>query len=168
MFSQSVTQLAARIVEAAVRKKLQVTFAESCTGGLAAAALTEIPGASECFPGGFVTYSDLLKSRLLGVSEQTLNRFGAVSAESAREMAAGALKAAIADVAVAVTGIAGPSGGSAEKPVGLVHFAAARRVDKAIATRHHAETFPGPGRAAIRLAAVEFALALLLAEIEAA
>ncbi len=106
---------------------LKVATAESCTGGLVAGALTEIAGSSDVVDRGFVTYSNAAKHAMLGVAEATLARHGAVSRETAEAMARGALGHADADLAVAVTGIAGPGGGSAAKPVGLVHFAAAAR-----------------------------------------
>ena len=106
---------------------LNLATAESCTGGLVAAALTEIAGSSDVVDRGFVTYSNEAKQAMLGVPTATLKRYGAVSAQTAAAMAAGALKNSPADVAVAITGIAGPGGGTKQKPVGLVHFAAAPR-----------------------------------------
>src|SRR6476661_6705671 len=108
-------------------KKLKITTAESCTGGLAAATLTEIPGSSDVVERGFVTYSNAAKETMLGVPASVLERFGAVSCQTAEAMAKGALAHSAADLAVSVTGIAGPGGGTAAKPVGLVHFAAASR-----------------------------------------
>ncbi|MBW3098460.1 CinA family protein [Pseudohoeflea coraliihabitans] len=102
------------------------TTAESCTGGMISGMITSIPGASSMFNCGYVTYSNAAKSTMLGVKPATLERYGAVSPQTAREMAAGALAAAQADFAVAATGIAGPNGGSAEKPVGLVYLGIAR------------------------------------------
>ena len=98
-----------------------VTFAESCTGGLVAKKLTDIPGASECFECSFVTYSNAKKTKLIGVSEDTLKNFGAVSFQTAFEMCLGAKKAAESDIGIALTGIAGPGGGTPEKPTGLVY-----------------------------------------------
>ena len=109
----------ARLLE---QKKLQVTTAESCTGGLIAGTLVNVPGISEWFGEGYVTYSNEAKEKLLGVSHETLVNYGAVSEQTAKEMAEGAAKAAGAQVAIAATGIAGPDGGTAEKPVGLVYL----------------------------------------------
>jgi nicotinamide-nucleotide amidase len=117
------TRIAARVIELARDQGLRVTCAESCTGGNIAAMLTAIPGSSEVFPGGFVTYSNALKASVLGVQEATLEEQGAVSEATVREMARGALLRADADLAVAVSGIAGPGGGSASKPVGTVWLA---------------------------------------------
>lgn len=117
------TRLAARVIELARGAGLALTSAESCTGGAIAQMLTQIPGASQVFPGGIVAYSDALKTSLLGVGENTLREHGAVSEATVREMAQGALRAANADLAVAVSGIAGPGGGSADKPVGSVCLA---------------------------------------------
>lgn len=138
------------------RLDLTLATAESCTGGLIAGALTAIPGSSATLLGGFVTYSNAMKTRLLGVSEDILEGVGAVSEECARDMAAGALQVAGADIAVSCTGIAGPDGGSAEKPVGLVFIGVARR---GMGTEVKRFVFPGD-RAAIRAATVAAALAL--------
>jgi nicotinamide-nucleotide amidase len=108
-------------------RTLKAATAESCTGGLVAGALTDLAGSSDVFERGFVTYSNEAKQQMLGVSPETLRDHGAVSRQTAEEMARGAIAHSNADVAVAVTGIAGPTGGSADKPVGLVHFAAASR-----------------------------------------
>jgi nicotinamide-nucleotide amidase len=138
---------------------LRVATAESCTGGLVSAAITDVPGSSDVFDRGFVTYSNAAKTDLLGVPAAVIAAHGAVSAETAKAMAEGALAHSLADVAVAVTGVAGPGGGSAEKPVGLVHFACARRgADTVLVERRF-----GPlARAEIREAAVGQALDLLL------
>ena len=138
---------------------LKIVTAESCTGGMVAAALTEIAGSSHVVERGFVTYSNEAKAELLGVPAPLIATHGAVSEPVARAMAEGALRHARADIAVSVTGIAGPGGGSAAKPVGLVHFATARRGGT---TRHDRQVFPGD-RAAIRRAAAIHALALALA-----
>ncbi|HUG60799.1 MAG TPA: CinA family protein [Methylomirabilota bacterium] len=132
--------------------------AESCTGGLIAATVTEIPGSSDVLERGFVTYSNAAKADLLGVPPETIAEHGAVSEPVARAMAEGALLRSRADIAVAVTGIAGPSGGSAEKPVGLVHLAVAVRDGE---TRHIEQRFGDIGRTAVRSATVEAALGLV-------
>jgi nicotinamide-nucleotide amidase len=139
-------------------KGLTVVTAESCTGGLVAAALTDAPGASKVVDGGFVTYSNEAKQKCLGVSAALLKEYGAVSEQVARAMAEGALKNSPADLAVSVTGIAGPEGGTPEKPVGLVHFAAARRGGLVI---HREKRFGDPGRGQIRRDSAMEAIALL-------
>jgi len=138
-------------------KGLTLATAESCTGGLIAAALTAIPGSSATLLAGYVTYSNAAKTRLVGVPEAMLAAHGAVSDPVARRMAEGALAESGADIAVSCTGIAGPSGGSAAKPVGLVFIGAARRDGETTVERH---LFPGD-RAAIRAATVDAALALI-------
>ena len=137
---------------------LTLATAESCTGGLVAGALTAIPGSSDVVDRGFVTYSNAAKVAMLGVSEATLAAHGAVSEQTAREMARGALKTAGTGLAVSITGVAGPGGGSAEKPVGLVHFACAGPVT----TRHRECRFGPLDRADIRSASVGGALDMLL------
>ena len=114
---------AAKIIEGLFRRGLHVATAESCTGGMVSAALTDVPGSSDVFGWGLVTYSNEAKTRLLGVKDATLAQWGAVSPQTATEMLAGLLRISGADVAVATTGVAGPGGGSAEKPVGLVYIA---------------------------------------------
>ena len=141
-------------------RKLTLVTAESCTGGLIAALLTEIPGASDVLTHGFITYADEAKIRMLGVDAALIAQYGAVSEQVAVAMAQGARKTAGADIAIAVTGIAGPSGGSAAKPVGLVHFACYGPGERRVALERR---FGDPGRGAIRLAAVAQALALLTA-----
>src|SRR5437763_8319091 len=126
MFDPNLLQLATNVLDKARDEKLRIAAAESCTGGLVASLLTEIAGASDVFERGFVVYSNEAKSDLLGVPGETIKIEGAVSESVARAMAEGAIKHSNAQVAVAVTGIAGPGGGTAEKPVGLVHIAAAR------------------------------------------
>ena len=151
--------LAGDVVAGAAARGIMVTVAESCTGGMVAAALTDIAGASAVLDRGFVTYSNAAKSDLLGVAQSTLVAHGAVSGETAAEMAAGALTAAsLCQVAVAITGIAGPGGGTAEKPVGLVWFGLAVRGGEVITRRCQ---FDGD-RSAIRAQAAETAMALLL------
>ena len=138
-------------------KRLRIATAESCTGGMIAAAITDIAGSSDVFERGFVTYSNEAKTELIGVPADLIAHHGAVSVHVAREMAVGALKRSKADVAVAVTGVAGPGGGSDAKPVGLVYLAVARRGSDPLIERHQ---FHGD-RAAIRRATVERALEML-------
>lgn len=157
-FSLALLSLAAAILDEARAKGLRIATAESCTGGLIAGLLTEIPGSSDVFERGFVTYSNESKEDMLGVPPALIAAHGAVSADVARAMAQGALVHSRADVAVAVTGIAGPGGGTAEKPVGLVHFAAARQGG---AVLHEEHRFGDLGREAVRLKSVEAALILL-------
>ena len=156
MFSPSLLKLAESILAKARAAKLRLATAESCTGGLVAGVLTEIPGSSDVLDRGHITYSNKAKTDLLGVSASMLDSKGAVSEEVARAMAEGALK--YGDISVAVTGIAGPDGGSAEKPVGLVHFAVAR---KGRASIHEVHRFGDIGRHEIRMRSVEAALKLL-------
>jgi nicotinamide-nucleotide amidase len=137
---------------------LQIATAESCTGGLMAAVLTEIAGASDVVERGFVVYSNAAKESMLCVPTSMLKRYGAVSAETAIAMVTGALKNSEADISVSITGIAGPGGGTKQKPVGLVHFAAARRHGKPIARRR---LFGKIGRRRIRERSVAEALELL-------
>jgi nicotinamide-nucleotide amidase len=155
---------AEELVALASNKGLRLACAESCTGGLVAAALTDIAGASAVFERGFVTYSNDSKVDLLGVAPETLAEYGAVSAQTAREMALGALANSRADLAVAITGIAGPGGGSAEKPVGLAHFACARRDGEIVLSERR---FGPLSRADIRAGAVLEALAMLQAGVAA-
>jgi nicotinamide-nucleotide amidase len=149
---------AQRVLELCRARSLLVATAESCTGGLVAGALTDIAGSSDVVDCGFVTYSNTAKQSLLGVSAVTLNRHGAVSAETAAAMAKGALKNSQADIAVAITGIAGPGGGSKEKPVGLVHFAVAARGGQVLARRR---LYGNIGRGRVRERSVAEALSLL-------
>ncbi len=152
------TNAAQRLLDTCRARGLKVATAESCTGGLVAATLTEISGSSDVFERGFVTYSNAAKEAMLGVPATVLNRYGAVSREAAEAMATGALAQSPADLAVAITGIAGPTGGLEDKPVGLVHFAAAARDGRFIARE---KQFGDIGRRQVRLAAVAEALALL-------
>jgi len=151
-------ELAAQLVTLARVRQLKITTAESCTGGLVAGAITAIPGASEVLACGFVTYSNAAKTALLGVPAGVISAVGAVSEAVARRMAAGARLRADADFAISVTGIAGPGGGSAAKPVGTVWFGLASR-DGKVLTRH--KVFNGD-RDQIRAASVIFGLELLL------
>lgn len=145
------------IIADAAARGVWLAAAESCTGGLVAAALTDVPGASKVFDRGLVTYSNAAKTELLGVSPQTLAEFGAVSAQTAAAMAEGAIARSRADIAVSITGVAGPDGGSNAKPVGLVYFACARRGG---ATTGLERRFGPLSRAEIRAAAVVQALDL--------
>ena len=148
---------ASTLLELYRAKRLRIATVESCTGGMIAAAITDIAGSSDVFDRGFVTYSNEAKTQLVGVPAELIAHHGAVSVHVAREMAAGALQRSKADVAVAVTGIAGPGGGSDAKPVGLVYLAVARRGSDPKIERHQ---FHGD-RAAIRQATVERALEML-------
>jgi nicotinamide-nucleotide amidase len=152
------TARAAAVLDACRRRGLRLATAESCTGGLVAAALTAIAGSSDVVECGFVTYSCPSKTLLLGVPPDLLRRHGAVSAEVARAMAAGALARSDTGVAVAVTGVAGP-GASERKPEGLVHFACALRTGPVL---HRMREFGPLGRARVRAASVDAALALIL------
>jgi nicotinamide-nucleotide amidase len=160
LFDDELFLLAAQLVALYRSRGLMLATAESCTGGLVAALLTEIAGSSSVVERGFVTYSNAAKQELLGVAPSLLATRGAVSTEVAQAMAQGALEHSRADVAVAITGIAGPGGGTDEKPVGLVHFATAARNGGVTACE---KRFGDLGRAAIRRASVQQALELLRA-----
>ena len=158
---------AAELVSAADRAGLMLTTAESCTGGLVAAAITDVAGSSAVFDRGFVTYSNAAKSDLLGVPAETIEAHGAVSGETAAAMALGAIARSRADLSVSVTGIAGPGGGTPEKPVGLVHLAVARRGEDTatvVAERRVelVEAFERAGRSGVRAETVRIGLQLLL------
>ncbi len=157
-FPNVLIERARALIERCRASGLRLASAESCTGGLIAALLTEIPGSSDVFERGFVTYSNAAKQELLGVAAATLEAHGAVSEATAREMAAGALRHSHAQIAVSVTGVAGPGGGSAAKPIGLVHFACAGPNGRLVAKE---QRFGDPGRSAIRAEAVAQALELL-------
>lgn len=153
------TEAARALLELCARKKLTLGLAESCTGGLLAAALTEISGSSKVLDRGFVTYSNEAKQQI-GVAAVTIERYGAVSRETAEAMAKGVLANAPVTLSASITGVAGPDGGTEEKPVGLVHFAvAAKRSGKIV---HHEHRFGAIGRAQIRHASVMRAIAMLL------
>lgn len=158
MFEPAVLKLAEAVLAEARAKGLKIATAESCTGGLVGGALTEIAGSSDVFVEGFITYSNEAKMATLGVIVDTLDKFGAVSAPTAVAMAEGAIANSRADRTVAITGVAGPGGGTVAKPVGLVHFAAARRGGK---TEFEHRNFGDIGRAQVRMAAVVHALELL-------
>ena len=139
-------------------RKLTIATAESCTGGLVAATLTEIPGSSDVFERGFVTYSNAAKAEMLGVPAELIERHGAVSEEVAQAMAQGALAHSPADLAVSITGIAGPGGGSPGKPVGLVHFGAGSRRGQLL---HHERRYGDIGRGQVRHASTVEAISML-------
>lgn len=158
VFSDDLVERAKALLASARAAELRIATAESCTGGLIAALLTEVPGASDVFDRGFVTYSNEAKAEGLDVPPELIEQHGAVSREVARAMAEGAIAHSGADISVAVSGIAGPDGGSDQKPVGLVHIAVHR---KGRLTRHHECRFGDIGRAQIRLATVSEALSML-------
>jgi nicotinamide-nucleotide amidase len=161
-FPPGCTRLAKALLAACSTRELRLATAESCTGGLIVGCLTEIAGSSAVVDRGYVTYDDRAKVEMLGVGTDTLARHGAVSEATARQMVSGALARSGCAIALAVTGIAGPGGGSEAKPVGLVHVAAGRDGGP---LRHRRHLFPGD-RSAIRLATVEAALALTLELVE--
>ena len=154
--------LARRVIEENRAAGRTIAVAESCTGGLVSTALTEIPGSSDVFIAGLVTYADEAKIAALGVAQDVLSTFGAVSIATAWAMARGAIKRTGATDAVAITGIAGPGGGSARKPVGTVIFARARAGDDPDASRTENRDYGDIGRAGVRLQATICALELLL------
>ena len=159
MSEESIRHLAEAVLTACRDKGMKLATAESCTGGMVAAALTDIAGSSDVVERGFVTYSNEAKSELLGVPPALIAAQGAVSAEVAAAMAEGALTRAPVDLSVAITGVAGPGGGTATKPVGLVWFGCGRRGGQMTTETH---IFSGD-RAAVRVAATRRALELLLA-----
>lgn len=155
---------ARQVIEMCHSHGLTLATAESCTGGLIAATLTDVPGASNVFDRGFITYSNQSKTELLGVSAELIEQHGAVSEQVAREMAQGAVARAKTSIAVSVTGVAGPDGGTEEKPVGLVHIACARHEHPTL----HTKCLFGPlTRQQIRQATVEAAFALIVQQIPA-
>ncbi|WP_206111519.1 CinA family protein [Rhizobium laguerreae] len=158
LFPQDIISTAEAIIRDFTAAGLMVSTAESCTGGLIAGALTEISGSSAVVDRGFVTYTNSAKIEMLGVQAETLLRFGAVSEETARQMVHGALFRSRAEIAVAVTGIAGPGGGSPEKPVGLVHLAAKSRAGSLI---HRKMLYGDIGRSEVRLATIRTALEMV-------
>ena len=159
MLDANTFQLAEQVLTEARARNQKIATAESCTGGLVSGALTDVPGSSDVVDRGFVTYSNEAKMKMLGVNPETIEMHGAVSEETARAMAEGALAQSLADISVAITGVAGPGGGTTAKPVGLVHFAAARKGHATIAEKH---MFGNLGRSGIRSASVDIALGLLL------
>ena len=157
MFGPDILALAEAVLAAYRARNWRLATAESCTGGLVAAALTAIPGASDVVERGFITYSNNAKMELLGVPADTITAHGAVSAQTAEAMARGVIARSPVDLAVSIIGVAGPAGGTAQKPVGLVYLGVARKDGTARAERR---VFPGD-RAEIRNAAVALALELL-------
>ncbi len=162
MFDRRLLHKAKEVLDACREGGLKLATAESCTGGLIAAVLTDVPGSSAVFERGFVTYSNEAKAEAIGVAMELIEGHGAVSEQVARAMAEGALSRSHADIAVAVTGIAGPEGGTADKPVGLVHFACARREHQ---TQAAVLRFGDQGREKIRQLSVLTALDMVLAAI---
>lgn len=158
MFPFEIDALARLLIDEARQRQVRITTAESCTGGLVAAALTSIAGSSDVFERGFVTYSNRAKEEMLGIPGDFIADLGAVSEGVARMMAEAALESSNAHIAVAVTGVAGPGGGTPMKPVGTVHFATAR-ANGAIA--HRLEHFEAPDRDGIRMEATRVALEML-------
>jgi nicotinamide-nucleotide amidase len=151
--------LAADLIATATSQGLKIATAESCTGGLIVGVLTEVPGSSAVVDRGFVTYSNEAKTQMLGVPAELIDQVGAVSGEVAIAMVEGAIANSDADIAVAVTGVAGPGGGSPDKPVGLVHFGSMRRGQ---AARQAERRFGDVGRSQIRLATVREALLMMM------
>ena len=157
MFPPDLDARAAELIDRLRGARLMLATAESCTGGLIAGLITSVSGSSDVLDCGFVTYSNGAKARMIGVPPDLIQRHGAVSAEVARAMAEGALANSAADVAVAVTGVAGPGGGSAAKPVGLVHCAAARRGRQTVSRELR---LGDVGRQEVRIETVRVAVAM--------
>lgn len=164
LFDPTHLAMAERVLRYGVREGVLIATVESCTGGLIAALLTEIPGSSAVIDRGFITYSNAAKTEMVGVPPALIEAHGAVSEPVARAMAEGAIAKSSADLAVSVTGIAGPGGASDAKPVGLVHFGLARR-GRLTRAEHH--IFPG-NRSAVRMATVAHAVTLLIEALETA
>ena len=161
MFPPTTVNIAKKVIMTAQAKKCTITTAESCTAGLLIAALTEVPGSSAVVDSGFITYSNASKVGMLGVNNKTLDDAGAVSKETVDEMAKSAKKKSGVNIAVSLSGVAGPTGGSAEKPVGFVHFACISDKD----ATYDAPIFKGD-RTHIRLQAVNHALEMILEHLE--
>lgn len=159
MNDKVILPLAHEIIALCTEKNVMIATAESCTGGLVAGAITEVPGASQVLERGFVTYSDQAKIEMLGVLPITLRQYGAVSKDVALEMAHGAMSRSEAGISVSVTGIAGPGGGTTGKPVGLVHFGGRHYKGAMI---HREMNFGDIGRHAVRMAAVAVALEMFI------
>lgn len=162
LLPEDLVALARRVIDENRAARRKIAVAESCTGGLVSAALTEVPGSSDVFLAGFITYADAAKSALLGVAPDMIDTFGAVSLATAWAMAQGAVKRSKADVAVAITGIAGPGGGSDRKPVGTVIFARAQANDDPDKALTDEKRFGDIGRGGVRHQAALCALELLL------
>lgn len=158
MFPEDVLSNAKRVIDLLRKRNRTLATAESCTGGLVAAAITAVPGSSDVFFGGFVTYSNDAKEQMIGVDAELINQHGAVSEAVAHAMAECAISTTGADLAVSITGIAGPGGGSPHKPVGLVYIAVASVFDGPQVERH---MFGEAGRDEVRLASLRAALRLL-------
>ena len=158
MFSLEIVTLARLLVDEARQRSLRIVTAESCTGGLVAGAICQVAGASDVFERGFVTYSNRAKQELLGIPGDLIADLGAVSEPVARMMAEGALENSNAHIAVAITGVAGPGGGTPMKPVGTVHLATARSNEGLL---HREEFFAEENREGVQLAAVQAALQML-------
>lgn len=162
IFNEALCLKAKVILDQCKKHGTKLATVESCTGGLLSAVLTELPGSSTMFTHGFITYANEAKQQMAGVDPLLIKHHGAVSEAVARAMAEGALQCSSADIAVAITGVAGPDGGTAQKPVGTVHFAAAH---KGKSTIHLHKIFAGD-RSEIRLAAVDCALDMIVAELK--
>jgi len=158
LFASALIESAEELLQICKERQLTITTAESCTGGLLAAVLTEVPGSSKVFERGIVTYSNEAKQQMLGVTPATIDVYGAVSTECAEEMAKGALAHASVDLAVSITGIAGPTGAVPGKPIGLVYFCAASRSGRVIA---HDRKYGDIGRIKVRDQSVLQALDML-------
>lgn len=158
-FSDKIIQQATEIIDKCAITDRKLIIAESCTGGLITAALTEIPGCSRVVEGGFLVYSHEMKQNILGVSTEKSIKFGAVSAEIAYELALGALTNSNANIALGVTGIAGPTGGTKDKPVGLVHICVLAKNGDRMAKKYN---FTGQDRAGVRKLTVNESLAMIL------
>tara|TARA_Y100001936_G_C16024163_1_gene641390 strand:+ start:77 stop:568 length:492 start_codon:yes stop_codon:yes gene_type:complete len=162
LFSTKLIKIAEQVILACERNNLRLVTAESCTGGLISACLTSVSGASKIYHCGYVTYTNQSKTDLLGVSAEILNEHGAVSKNVSKLMAIGAISSGDSDISVSVTGVAGPNGGTIEKPVGLVHISVARKNFEILHEKH---LFDG-NRETIRLQTVKSSLALLLKRME--
>ena len=158
MFSLEIETLARLLIDEAEGRRLRIVTAESCTGGLVSAAITSVSGSSAVFDRGLIVYSNRAKQDLLGVAGDMIADYGAVSEPVARMMAEGALENSNAHVSVAITGVAGPGGGTELKPVGLVHFATCRSIQS---VHHRVERFGDIGREEIQMAATQMALEML-------